>query len=523
MTTKTLSLIAALTVFGCSSKFDDDGTDPEGSGQLADDGDNEAEDENDEDEDEDEDEDPVLTDEDGDGFSLEEGDCDDEDEDIHPDADEVCDGIDNNCNDRVDEAMRFDTYFVDADGDGFGDPESEDEWCVKADGYVEDNTDCDDTDASIYPGADEIVGDEIDNDCDGASDERFDTNTISTDGDVGTDSAVQVDLYGQVHLVFHDAFSGDLLYARRGATGEWTETETIASEGISGEHLDAVVDPTGVLHVSFTEANAYIRGLLYTQRSVSGTWLDPMIVDGFAPGEIDIGQYVSIDVDSWNLPSFGYFDADLGEPVVADVTILGLTLYISADNNYMGELLGSGHTGLYTSLAVDSGNNDHIAFYDPYADFGTDQEIQYSQFNLDLDEIHYSERIADAGQYISLAIRGDDVPCVAFQTAGTLDLVYGCFIGGAWELETLVSEGGVGAHASLAFNSYDEAYIAYYDQTHTRLMLARENKDAGWEVLEVDNDGNVGQAASIAVDDRDRAHISYYDASSQALKYAVGL
>jgi len=520
MTTKTLSLVAALTVFGCSSKFDEDGTNPDGSGQMADDENDRLDD--DDNDDDDEDEDPVMTDDDGDGFTLEDGDCDDEDDEVHPDADEICDGIDNNCNDRIDEMMTFETYWVDADGDSYGDPANEVEWCAKQEGYVENNTDCDDSDPYIHPGAEEIIGDEIDNDCDDNLDERFDTDPISEDGDVGSPSSVQVDDFGQVHVVFYDDFSGDLLYKMRGLDGAWTETETVASDEISGEYIDTVIDTAGVLHVAYTEKDAYTRGLLYTQRSLAGSWLDPMVVDGFEPGEIDIGQYVSIDVDSWNLPSFGYFDADLGEPVVADSTILGVAIYISADNNYMGDLLGIGYTGLYTSLAVDSDNNDHIAFYDPYAEFGTDQEIQYSSFNLDLDEIHYSERIDDAGQYISMAMRNDDVPCVAYQVSETLDLKYGCFIDGSWALETLDSSGAVGAYASLAFNSEGEAFIAYYDQTHTRLMMAREYKDADWEIIEIDNDGNVGQAASIAVDIRDVAHISYYDASARSLKYATG-
>jgi hypothetical protein len=111
---------------------------------------------------------------------------------------------------------------------------------------------------------------------------------------------------------------------------------------------------------------------------------------------------------------------------------------------------------------------------------------------------------------------------VAFQTIDTLDLKYGCYEDGAWNLEVLDESGAVGAYATLDFNSNDEAYIAYYDQTHTRLKMAREYKDEAWEIIEIDNDGNVGQAASIDVDGRDIAHISYYDASHQTLKYATG-
>ena len=522
MKTHTLSLVAALTMFGCSSKFDENGQTPQGEDTTADNGDDTPVDEDDDSEEEEEEVDPLDLDQDGDGFSPNDGDCDDEDDDISPDADEVCDGVDNNCNDRVDEAMRFDTYFVDADGDGYGDPDNEVEWCAKAEGYVEDNTDCDDSDATVNPAAEEILDDGIDNDCDTNLDERFDTDLISEDGNVGTASAIQVDFAGQVHIVYYDEFNGDLMYAKRGVEGRWAEPEIIASDDNSGEYVDAVMDDTGVLHVSYTESDDYTRGLLYTQRSASGTWSAPMIVDGFEPGEINIGQYVSIDVDAYNRPSFGYFDADHGVPMVADTTVLGVTVYVSADNNYASAMFPDAHTGLYTSLALDSAGNDHIAFYDPYASGGISPKVQYSAFNLELDELVYSQDIDDAGQYISLAIRGDDVPCVAFQSEETLNLKYGCLEDGHWNIEVLDDTGAVGAYAALAFNGYDEAYIAYYDQTHTSLKLAREHKEDAWEYMEIDNDGNVGQATSLDVDDRGIAHISYYDASSQTLKYATG-
>ncbi len=95
---------------------------------------------------------------DGDGYTVEAGDCDDEDADIHPDADEVCDGADNNCDGTIDEGF-------DEDGDGTSDCVDDD-----GDGATEDGADCDDLDATLGPGSDENCEDALDNDCDGAVD-----------------------------------------------------------------------------------------------------------------------------------------------------------------------------------------------------------------------------------------------------------------------------------------------------------------------------------------------------------------
>ena len=65
------------------------------------------------------------------------------------------------------------TYHRDYDEDGYGDPNDTLEAWIQPEGYVEDNTDCDDTDVSINPGASEIPDNDVDDDCDGMTDEQM--------------------------------------------------------------------------------------------------------------------------------------------------------------------------------------------------------------------------------------------------------------------------------------------------------------------------------------------------------------
>jgi len=114
-------------------------------------------------------------------------DCDDGDSQLHPDASETCDGIDNNCNGRVDEDPLDGTWlWRDADGDGWGDAHTPGLVCAGTDGWVDRDGDCDDSNADIYPDRWEIC-DGLDNDCDGEADEGVPTDAFrlyeDADGD----------------------------------------------------------------------------------------------------------------------------------------------------------------------------------------------------------------------------------------------------------------------------------------------------------------------------------------------------
>ncbi|MDP2307684.1 MAG: putative metal-binding motif-containing protein [Pseudomonadota bacterium] len=116
---------------------------------------------------------------DGDGYVAAD-DCDETNADIHPDAEELCDGVDQNCDGVLDDGVGT-AWYADADADGYGDAASETLACTAPENTVADATDCDDTSASVSPGAAESCN-EVDDDCDGTVDEDV-TTTFYADAD----------------------------------------------------------------------------------------------------------------------------------------------------------------------------------------------------------------------------------------------------------------------------------------------------------------------------------------------------
>jgi len=103
------------------------------------------------------------------GYVADDTDCDDTDPNANPGETEVCDGVDNNCDNAIDEGLASD-WFADVDTDGFGDAYDQLSDCTQPTGYVADDTDCNDTDLAVFPGAVEVCNG-VDDNCDTYVDE----------------------------------------------------------------------------------------------------------------------------------------------------------------------------------------------------------------------------------------------------------------------------------------------------------------------------------------------------------------
>jgi hypothetical protein len=103
----------------------------------------------------------------GPGFATNDQDCDDSDNTVYPGATEICDGIDNNCSNGIDEGLATTNYFTDGDGDNHG-AGSPIPFCNDPGaGFSLLSDDCDDMNAAVYPGATEVLDNGIDENCDG--------------------------------------------------------------------------------------------------------------------------------------------------------------------------------------------------------------------------------------------------------------------------------------------------------------------------------------------------------------------
>jgi hypothetical protein len=129
------------------------------------------------------------------------------------------------------------TWYDDSDTDTYGDPATTDIDCTQPTGYVADNTDCDPTDGSIYPGATEVRQDGTDQDCDGVDAPYILSDLAAGDlffSELGIKPGTVTDANGEWFEVYNDSGGQvdlDGLYVyESNSTGSFNGDFTVSGE-----------------------------------------------------------------------------------------------------------------------------------------------------------------------------------------------------------------------------------------------------------------------------------------------------
>jgi hypothetical protein len=159
----------------------------------------------------------------------------------------------------------YSVFYKDTDGDSYGDINSIIATSGAApNGYVTNNTDCNDGDATINPGQGKIYGDGIDNNCDGAIDEPYAIGDFTASGVVFYIASPPVDLDGD----------GDLdnglvaAIANQSATIQWYNGQYIETGatgiaiGTGASNTNAIIAAQGATETAYAAglARAYRGG-----------------------------------------------------------------------------------------------------------------------------------------------------------------------------------------------------------------------------------------------------------------------
>ncbi|GDX81806.1 hypothetical protein LBMAG42_36170 [Deltaproteobacteria bacterium] len=302
-------------------------------------------------------------------------DCDDARNLTHPGATEYCNTEDDDCNGLVDDsAVDARTYWEDTDGDGYGNAFVAQDACSTPAGYVRDDDDCDDTDASVHPAAAETCN-SIDDDCDGTADEGLSTYTWYADddadgyGDAATSGCVQ-----PADTVDNDWDCDDTnsaIYPGSDVSCPWPSCLDLLNDGIASVSDEYWIDFDGAatytscdmdhdgggwtLIFDDTFTPAADAGWSTTTVTTCGVWGD--ILGGYAviaggTMDNDLSTYAISHTEAWVLLDYIALDSWDGETMYVQVD--GTTQWSQSQNNHStsySEVCGwnRGYYGSYDS------------------------------------------------------------------------------------------------------------------------------------------------------------------------------
>ena len=259
---------------------------------------------------------------------------------------------------------------------------------------------------------------------------------VDSIGDVGQYNSITTkpsESETRVFISYYNATTGALKYA----TGICGTTCSMTSRTIDsgnpdlfynkGKYSSVKYDSHGLAHISYYYHNLLLDdALLYAHwvgggsgNCGTGTDANDWQCDVIQNAE-GVGEYTSIDVDGDNDPTIAYYDSVNGHPRVAAYVGSGGTCGPGSSWYCRSVVHPAKDTGEYVSLAVKNNGSPHIAYYN-----ATDETLEYARWvgtggNCGPSNTWQCDEIEDMGTSlatmdVSLALDKNDYPWIAYQ------------------------------------------------------------------------------------------------------------
>jgi len=281
------------------------------------------------------------------------------------------------------------------------------------------------------------------------------TNVVNIkNGKAGWWPSIAIGKSGIPHLIYFDWDTDSLRYINLFTPGKWSSPKTLAS---NVKLIDAKLNLDQDDTVYFAYMDSRQEGV-YVGKSSSSNLITEKI-DSFGTISRGLSGSALDFVLDQNNHAYLVYSTDQG-------------LKFAWKNNVTWQVSNLSSTGLYPSLAIDTGGGLHVVYYD-----NIEQELVYSYLGPGTEK---------------------------------------------WSYSVIDSDGNVGTVSSVFIDSLGLVHVSYYDATNLTIKYAVGNK-SGWSKYTVTKVNGAVTECKLVIDTNNVIHIVYFDRSVERLRYVKGV